>query len=332
MRIFDFFNKKQKQAFYNPFNIQDDPSLKKYHQLPDLSSVIKTELSNIYMYSLINTEDEKLKGATICSLTEDYTISLIKSYYDNAKIVPMCIVNEIVKQVYDSSRNALGKPAYNSTEVLKQKVLDKVYQSENDLNNLSSIITLARKAVNFAQKENVKAEIETLVELYNEVQKSSSQLLSLTDYNIVGSAYFQMSKYNAFMKDEDIRRVIADNAFYCFSKALERKSIKGIHFMRLAILAHFHNDFYFTIANALNLPEYDYNDIFQTPLIIRTNKYYYDIALYDFQETELNSFLDPAIEKLYRLVNEKVGYYDAQSGKQHIDKIVNHLESIYKQY
>ena len=48
MRIFDLFKKKEKQEnIYNPFNIQNDPNLKKFHQIPDISSVIRKELSNL---------------------------------------------------------------------------------------------------------------------------------------------------------------------------------------------------------------------------------------------------------------------------------------------
>ena len=61
------------------------------------------------------------------TITEEYTISLLKSYYDNAKIVPMCIVDEIVKQVYDASYGALGKAIYTTPKMLKEKVLEKIY-------------------------------------------------------------------------------------------------------------------------------------------------------------------------------------------------------------
>ena len=71
MRIFDLFKKKEKQEnIYNPFNIQNDPNLKKFHQIPDISSVIRKELSNLYMQALIDEQD-----ATIYTITENYTIS-----------------------------------------------------------------------------------------------------------------------------------------------------------------------------------------------------------------------------------------------------------------
>lgn len=101
MKLFDSFRKKEKkQAEYHPLNTQDAPSLKRFHQIPDISSVIKKELSTSYMQSLSSLQD-----VSIYTITENYAISLLKSYYAKAKIAPMCIVNELIKQVYNASIN-----------------------------------------------------------------------------------------------------------------------------------------------------------------------------------------------------------------------------------
>lgn len=123
MALFDFFKKNNRKHIQNNlFNIQDDPSLKKLHTIPDISDVLKGELSNLYMQALVNMQNKSMT-----TITEEYTISLLKSYYDNAKIVPMCIVDEIVKQVNDASYGALGKAIYTTPKMLKEKVLEKIY-------------------------------------------------------------------------------------------------------------------------------------------------------------------------------------------------------------
>lgn len=326
MGIFDLFRKKEKEQHeYNPLNIQDDPNLRKFHQIPDISSVIRKELSNLYMQALVDEQN-----ITIYTITENYTISLLKSYYENAKIVPMCIVDEIVKQVYNTSHVVLGKQIYKSIEQLKQIVLKNVCRSDN-LSAASSIATLAKQALTNAQSNNERAEIEALIQLYNEIQKASSQLLAVTDYNLVGSAFCLMGSYPIFMNNEDTRRVIADNAFYCLSKAIEQNPSKEIHLKRLAVLANFHKDFYYTIANAMDISDDDDFLFPMTPLIIKTNQYYYDIAYYDFQKVGLTSYPEQ-IGELYNLVSQHVADCNALRGKEYIDEIVDYLTSVYQQY
>lgn len=325
MEIFDLFRKKENQQnMYNPFNIQDDPNLKKFHQIPDISYVIRKELSNLYMQALMDEQN-----ITIYTVTENYTISLLKSYYENAKIVPMCIVDEIVKQVYNASHVVLEKQIYTSMEQLKQKVLGTIYRS--DTLSASSIITLAKQALTNAQNNNERAEIEALVQLYNEVQKASGQLLTVTDYNLVGSAFCLMGSYPIFINNEDTRRVIADNAFYCLSKAIEQNSSKEIHLKRLAVLANFYKDFYYTIANAMDISDDDDFLFPMTPLIIKTNQYYYDMANFDFQKVGLTSYPEQ-IGELYNLVSQHLADCDTQRGKEYIDEIVDYLTSVYQQY
>lgn len=326
MGIFDLFGKKKKQQYeYNPLNIQDDPNLRKFHQIPDISSAIRKELSNLYMQALVDEPN-----ITIYTITENYTISLLTSYYENAKIVPMCIVDEIVKLVYNASHAVLGKQIYKSVEQLEQRVLAAVYKSGNLSTTSSPILTFAKQALANAQGNNERAEIEALVHLYNEVQKASSQLLTITDYNLVGSAFCLMGSYSIFMNNEDTRRVIADNAFYCLSKVIEQNPSKENHLKRLAVLVNFHKDLYYTIANAMDISDDDDFLFPMTPLIIKTNQYYYDIAYYDFQKVGLASYPEP-IEELYNLVSQHVANCSTQRGKEYIDEIVDYLTSVYQQ-
>lgn len=195
----------------------------------------------------------------------------------------------------------------------------------------SRVLTFAKQAITNAQSNNERAEIEALVQLYNEVQKASSQLLTITNYNLVGSAFCLMGSYSIFMNNEDTRRVIADNAFYCLSKAIEQNPSEEIRLKRLAVLANFHKDFYYTIANAMDISDDDDFLFPMTPLIIKTNQYYYDMAYYDFEKVGLPLYPEQ-IGELYNLVSQHVANCSTQKGKEYIDKIVDYLTSVYQRY
>lgn len=201
--------------------------------------------------------------------------------------------------------------------------------SENETH--LSVQMLATLATINAQYNNTQKEIECLVQLYNKVQDASSQLLNLTNYDVVGSAYCLMGSYSLFMNNEDTRRVIADNAFYCLSKAIDKEPTKSLYIKRLLILAFFHKDFYYTIANAMEIPDDDIFDIPRMPLIIKTNQFYYDMAYHDFLQVGQTTYFEQNIEELYKLVKQ-TDNCNAQKGKECINKIINYLESVYKQY
>ena len=196
---------------------------------------------------------------------------------------------------------------------------------------LLPIEVLAKIAINHAQSNNTKEEVKTLICLYNKVQDASSQLLTVSNYDIVGSAYCLMGSYPLFMNNEDTRRVIADNAFYCLSKAIEKDPNKSIYLKRLSVLAYFHKDFYYTIANAMEITDDDIFSVPYTPLIIKTNQYYYDIAFHDFLQIGLKNYPDEQIENLYQLVKQ-IENCNAQKGIICVNKIINYLSSVYQQY
>lgn len=196
--------------------------------------------------------------------------------------------------------------------------------------NVTAIEIFANKAIIESQNGNIGAEREALINLFNEVQKSSSQLLSVTNLNVVGSAYFLMADHSCFTNNEDYRRVIADNTFYCLSKAIENNKNNSIlRLKRLAMLSVFHKDFYYTIANAMEIPDNDFLN--PTPLIVKTNSYYYCIAKHDFSILNQSHFDVDKIQELYVLAN-KNSRYDPNKGLEYIEKILCYLEGVYKGY
>lgn len=144
MELFDSFRKKEKkQAEYHPLNTQDDPSLKRFHQIPDISSVIKKELSTLYMQSLTSLQD-----VSIYTITENYAISLLKSYYAKAMIVPMCIVDEVIKQVYNASNAALGQPVCESANLFKLRVQNKINGTNTKQKDIAIDMVIASIIIN----------------------------------------------------------------------------------------------------------------------------------------------------------------------------------------
>lgn len=209
-----------------------------------------------------------------------------------------------------------------------------IFNSSNKKKELSQIEIIANKAIIEAQDNNPKEELEALVLLFNKIQDSSSLLLSISSYNVVGTAYLLMGDHIFFMRDENIRRVIADNAFYCLSKAisLDKKNTM-LRFKRLCVLEHFHKDFYYTIANALNISN-EYNPMLLSqsmPLIVRTNAYYYSIVNYDFSFLDTTDLIEQ-LENLYKNGKEYGISSKNENAEVYIDQIVKYLENIYKQY
>ena len=203
--------------------------------------------------------------------------------------------------------------------------------------NNNTVEIIANKATIAAQNNNRDTEIEALANLFNTVQNSSSQMLRISNYNLVGSAFLLMADHASFMNNEDIRRVIADNTFYCLSKAIEEDNTNGLLRMkRLMMMSVFHEDFYYTIANAMDIPDGgigSFGGFGGMPLIVRTNDYYYGIIHYDLsklKQEQINSV--GVIQNLYRTLSQQGTKYNLEEGRGYINKIVKHLESIYSKY
>lgn len=197
---------------------------------------------------------------------------------------------------------------------------------------------IAYKAILENQNSNIDKEKEALILLFNTIQKSSSQLLRVSDYNIVGTAYFLMGNHSCFMNNEDFRRIIADNAFYCFSKAIDNvANNEYVRIKRLLMLQNFYKDFYYTIANAMNIPDDGLDDILiiggGMPLIVKTNDYYYNMLEHDFAHVSQSRVREiDSINQLYQTLRNRFGSYSSQKGEEYINKIIAYLETVYSKY
>lgn len=172
--------------------------------------------------------------------------------------------------------------------------------------------------------------IVCLANLFNAIQDSSSQLLYLKNYESVGNAYIMMTKYQYFMNVEDARRVIADNAFYCISKAIRQTPSQLLYVKRLKIIDTMFNDFFYTVANALDIPDDDILKIPFTPLKIKANTPRFNMAYHDFTKSGLLNNPPSSLIKLHSAVLDEE--YDVEKGEECIDAIISYLEGVYKRY
>ena len=155
--------------------------------------------------------------------------------------------------------------------------------------NIQNIINVAAQGIMSAQNGNYRLEQESLFNLFNLVQARSSQLLHIpTDkYNLLGSCFCLLLEYPQIQYNEDISRAIADYAFFCISKAIEHNpNNKALYLKRMSIVAQTRKFFFYTVANALEIPDSNPFDIMlSAPLIVRTNDYIYAMGKYDYHIT-----------------------------------------------
>lgn len=201
--------------------------------------------------------------------------------------------------------------------------------------NIQDIIGAASMGLMGAQTGNHRMEQKNLFNMFNLVQDSCSQLLKVpTDQcNIVGSGFSLLLSYRQVQENEDLARAIADYAFFCLSKAINANPRNEIlHAKRLSLLAETRDYFYYTVANAMELPDYNPLDIFASmPLRIRTNDYLYAMVKYDLTFMKNKSY-DGAIGELISASNNTMSNKTAQDGSDYIDKIMMYLINTFKKY
>lgn len=108
-----------KKVLYNPFKITEDLSLSRGHSIPDISSVFAQELLPQLLATSSNEQQKEI--------VFNYTINLIKSYYDNAGYVPMVIIEQITGQISQVVYMA-GSISFSPYTSLKEFILSKIYR------------------------------------------------------------------------------------------------------------------------------------------------------------------------------------------------------------
>lgn len=201
--------------------------------------------------------------------------------------------------------------------------------------NIQDIIGAASMGLMGAQSGNHRMEQENLFNMFNLVQDSCSQLLKIpTDQcNIVGSAFSLLLSYRQVQENEDLARAIADYAFFCLSKAINANPRNEIlHAKRLSVLAETRDYFYYTVANAMELPDYNPLDFFASmPLRIRTNDYLFAMVKYDLSFMS-NKRYDGPMGELINASTNAMSNKTTQDGCDYIDKIMIYLINTFKKY
>lgn len=201
--------------------------------------------------------------------------------------------------------------------------------------NIQDIIDAAAIGMAAAQQGNHKLEQENLISLFNLTQDKSSQLLHIPadKYNLVGSGFCLLLEYPQVRANEDVSRAVADYAFFCISKAIEKEpSNKTLYLKRVLVLAQTRKFFFYTVANALNVPDSNPFDItLMAPLIVRTNDYIYAMGKYDFEHGEKISY-EGELNEFRELCYGQYVNKTAADGKEYIDSVNNYIANSISKY
>lgn len=200
---------------------------------------------------------------------------------------------------------------------------------------IQDIISAASLGLMCAQNGNQRMEQESLFMMFNLVQDSCSQMLQIPNdqCNIVGSAFSLLLSYRQIRENEDLARAIADYAFYALTKAIKADpSNEILHVKRLSVLAETRDLFYYTIANAMELPDYNPLGFFASmPLMIRTNGYLFAIVKYDLSFMTKTNY-DGPIGDLISAATKAMSNKSDKDGSEYIEKIMVYLTDTFKKY
>lgn len=206
---------------------------------------------------------------------------------------------------------------------------------DNVPQNIQDIIDAATLGLMAAQKGNSRLEQESLFDLFNLTQVKSSQLLHIPadKYNWVGSGFCLLLEYPQVQANEDISRAIADYAFFCISKAIEHDPRnKTLYLKRMTVVAQTREFFFYTVANALQIPDSNPFDIMlSAPLIIRTNDYIYAMGKYDFEKGDKIVF-EGKLKEFHDLCYGQYVRKTADDGKIYIDKVNDYIANSISRY
>lgn len=201
--------------------------------------------------------------------------------------------------------------------------------------NIQNIIDVATLGLMAAQKGNRRLEQESLFNLFNLTQAKSSQLLHVPadKYNMVGSGFCLLLEYPQVQANEDISRAIADYAFFCISKAIEHDpGNKTLYLKRMTVVAQTREFFFYTVANALEIPDSNPFDIMlSAPLIVRTNDFIYAMGKYDFEHGDKIAF-EGVLKEFHDLCYGQYVRKTASEGKTYIDKVNEYIANSISRY
>lgn len=109
-----------KEVSYNPFNITEDLKLAEGRAIPDITDVFARELIPMLTSNQHSSDESR-------DIVVNYTLSMIKSYFEHAGFVPMLIVDQITGQV-NQVAEMVEHISYAPQKNLKEYILSKIYR------------------------------------------------------------------------------------------------------------------------------------------------------------------------------------------------------------
>ncbi|MBQ6203949.1 MAG: hypothetical protein IJK46_07640 [Prevotella sp.] len=233
-------------------------------------------------------------------------------------------------------KKRLEKEQANRIEMSRRKALEQSKSTRVLVpQNIQNIIDAASIGLVAAQNGNHRIEQENLINLFNLTQDKSSQLLHIPadKYNLVGSGFCLLLEYPQVQANEDISRAIADYAFFCISKAIEHDpGNKTLYLKRMTVVAQTREFFFYTVANALEIPDSNPFDIMlSAPLIVRTNDFIYAMGKYDFENGDNIVFVGK-LKEFHDLCYGPYVRKTANEGKIYIDKVNDYIANSISRY
>ena len=351
MGFFDFLFGKKKSSTEIMEPAEDSVDKKKTGQTKQSSMKNRDQLCNQAMQAMMGDDWSRCVELLKEALKYPYVQgSEFKDHEVYRRLGFACSETKQYKEAYDYIMKAkeLGNTYFMNDVVLDEikphlkemqnQFSSKTKKQSNSISipqNIRDIITLAENGLSAAQAGNTSLEWRSLASMFNKVQSASSQLLQIPDEycNEVGSAYALLLSHRPVQQDEDMLRAVTDYAFYLYSRAIRFQPTEALFLKRASIMAESLNYFFYTVANALNLPDGDPFDVFTPPLRIRTNDYMYAMGRYDFSQVKSNRFNGP-LGQFYKLCfeNEHISVDKKDRGLEYINKVVSYLESSFSRY
>ena len=265
-----------------------------------------------------------LRGYSVSARTPFGWQTIDLSDYGFSIILKNGMVQKCILHMYDKK-----------VDLEYRRYTEKSVASKGNPKNIQEIIDAATMGIAAAQQGNNRLEQENLFNLFNLVQEKSSQLLHIPvdKYDLVGSGFCLLLEYGQVRADEDVSRAVADYAFFCISKAIEKEpNNKALYLKRVLVLAQTRKFFFYTVANALNIPDSNPFDItLMAPLIIRTNDYIYAMGKYDFEHGEKISY-GGELNEFQKLCYGQYVNKTAADSKEYIDSVNNYIANSISKY
>ncbi len=327
MGIFDFFNKKKK---YKELLLQQQEQERVEHEKFVRQQKLNAEKRAKEREEWLAENHKKAteRNARLSALRERMKEATKEIDEENEKR-RIEIEKKMQEEQDRQERDRQRRIEESRRKRAQQQATQKVSVDYNNVpKNIQDIIDVATIGLVAAQKGNYQLEQQSLFNLFNLTQAKASQLLHIPadKYNLLGSGFCLLLEYQQVKANETISRAIADYAFFCISKAIDiDPTNKTLYLKRISIIAQTRRFFFYTVANALEIPDSNpFDFLLSAPLIVRTNDYIYAMGKYDFENGDKIVF-EGVLKEFHDLCYGPYVGKTAADGKDYIDKVNEYI-------